>query len=336
MKIYNILAACLLLALSSCYKEMPFRGMETKPQLYFQCLPGAQDTTVFWLRSTIPVNHELVGKEVVNPKMTFKVNGKEIELRHNAGQSSTFPFEACFAVVPLSPGDNLEFYAEADGFEPISARTVIPQDIKNLTLTAAIAAPPNPDYYIAAIDDGASQSIGEEVLEFNVGFQDQPGVRDCYMVEVIQHVYHANGTPLPFYGRAVAYVVPKSDTEIFEQVQTDVLLANHNSPWQTIEYDRGRNTTLVMFFDDKEFDGQEYTKQVMVNRLFAENTTKYIFRLYRVSEELYKYAKAWDTAKKAEYSEFPSATPFMSYKNIHGGCGIFAGVTVYDSGLITP
>lgn len=333
MKIYNILTICLLSVLSSCYKEMPFRGMETQPQLFLQCLPGAQDTTVFWLRTTIPVNQDLLEKEIVNPKMTFKVNGKDIELQHNAGQSSTFPADAYFAVEAFAAGDKLEFYAEADGFEPISAHTVIPQEINNLTLTTSIVPSPNPDYYIAALDDRSSQGIGKEVPQFTFRFRDQAGVRDCYMVEITQHVYHSNGTPLP-YGNSVAYVVPKLDTDVFEQAQTDVLLANHYSPWQTILYDRRGNSTLVMFFDDKEFDGQKYTKEVMVNRLVAGSKTIYRCRLYRVSEELYKYAKAWDAVRKAEYSGFPSSSPFMSYNNIEGGSGIFAGVAVYDSGMI--
>ena len=333
MKIHNILAICLPLVLSSCYKEMPFRGMDTDPQLFFQCLPGAQDTTVFWLRTTIPVNQDLVQKEIVNPKMSFKVNGNEVELQPNAGQSSTFPSEAYFAVEPLVPGDKLEFHAEAEGFDPISAQTVIPQGIKDLTLSSGIIPGPNPDYYIAALDDRSSQGIGKEVPQFKVTFQDQPGVRDCYMVEVTQQVLSSHGNPMPF-GESVAYVVPKLDTDTFEQSQTDVLLANHHSPWQTVDYDSGGNSTLVMFFDDKDFDGQKYTKEVMVNRLTSGYTTKYRFRLYRVAEELYKYAKAWDTVRKAEYSGMPFSTPFMSYNNIKGGNGIFAGVALYDSGLI--
>lgn len=334
MKLHNILIAFLLLALSSCYKEIPFRGMETEHKLFLQCLPGAQDTTVFWLRSSIPVNQNLVSKEIINPKMNFKVNGNEVELQHNGGLSSSFPSDAYFAVTPLSAGDKLEFHAEADGFEPISARTIIPQEIKDLTLSTSIIPGPNPDYYVAAVDDRASQSIGKEVPQFKVTFQDQPGVRDCYMVEVTQFIYHHNGTLLP-YGFAVAYVVPKLETDTFEQAQTDVLLANHCSPWQTVTYRNGGDSRLVMFFDDKEFDGQKYTKEVLVNSLTANaNIKKYRFRLYRVSEELYKYVKAWDTARKADYSSFPSATPLMAYDNIYGGSGIFAGVAVYDSGLV--
>lgn len=334
MKIYNIIAAGLLLFLSSCYKEMPFRGMDTEPQLFFQCLPGAQDTTVFWLRATIPVNSDLVQKEVVNPLMTFKVNGHEADLQLNAGQSSTFPSDAYFTVVPLSAGDRLEFYAEAEGFKPISARTVIPQDIEDLTLSVDIIGAPNPDYYVAALDRWASQGLGESVTEFKVTFQDRPDVRDCYMVEVNQYVYHANGSILP-YGKSVAYVVPKTDTDTFQQPQTDVLLANYASPWCAVETDRRGNDSLVMLFDDQEFDGQKFTKEIMVNRFVGSHDIKYTFRMYRVSEEFYKYVLAFDTAQQAEYSGFPSSTPFMSYNNIEGGSGIFAGVSVYDSGMFT-
>ena len=335
MKIYHILAIILLLTLSSCYKDMPFRGMETQPQLNFRCLPGAQDTTVFCLRSTIPVNQELKETEIVNPKMTFKVNGKEIGLRHNAGLSSTFPSDAYFAVVPLSAGDRLEFHAEAEGFEPISAQTVIPQEIQELTLSGAIVASPNKDYYVASLGDRSSQGIGEQVARFEVTFQDQPDVKDCYMVEVTEYVYsYPSGVLLP-YGYSVAYVVPKlSDIDTFEQAQSDVLLAYYQSSLQAVTSYRLPSSTLVLFFDDKEFDGQKYTKEIMVNRLWSGSTIKYRFRLYRVSEELYKYAKACDTAQKAEYSGLPFATPFMAYNNIEGGSGIFAGVTVYDSDMI--
>lgn len=333
MKIYNILAASLLLMLSSCYKEMPFKGMETDPQLYLQCLPGAQDTTVFWLRSTIPVNQLLVDRDIFNAVMTFKVNGEEVRLHRNAGQSSSFPENAYFTTKPLSGGDKLEFYAEADGYEPISAQTIIPQELNDISLSSMLIPSPNPDYYIAAIDDRASQNIGEIIPKFNVTFQDEPGVRNYYMAEVQQLVYSRDGKRLP-YGESAVYVVPRINTDLFEQAQTDVILANHNSPWQTIELDRTSGTRLVMFFDDKEFDGQKYTKEVMVNRHASGFTTKYIFRLYRVSEELYKYAKAWNTIRKAEFSELPSSTPFMAYNNIKGGNGIFAGVTVFESGLI--
>ena len=333
MKIYNILAASLLLMLSSCYKEMPFKGMETDPQLYLQCLPGAQDTTVFWLRSTIPVNQLLVDRDILNAVMTFKVNGEEVRLHLNDGQSSSFPENAYFTTKPLSGGDKLEFYAEADGYEPISAQTLIPQELNDITLSSMLIPSPNPDYYIAAIDDRASQNIGEIIPKFNVTFQDEPGVRNYYMAEVQQLVYSRDGKRLP-YGESAVYVVPRINTDLFEQAQTDVILANHNSPWQTIELDSTSETRLVMFFDDKEFDGQKYTKEIMVNRHASGYTTKYILRLYRVSEELYKYAKAWNTVRQAEFSDLPSSTPFMAYNNIKGGNGIFAGVTVFKSELI--
>ena len=42
-----------------------------------------------------------------------------------------------------------------------------------------------------------------------------------------------------------------------------------------------------MFFDDKEFGGRMYTKEIMVNRYVGNNDIKYVFRIYRVSEELY-------------------------------------------------
>lgn len=333
MKIHNILAACLLFALSSCYKEMPFRGMQTDPQLYFECLPGAQDTTVFWLRSTIPVNQLLVDRDIFNAVMTFKVNGEEVRLHRNAGQSSSFPENAYFTTKPLSGGDKLEFYAEADGYEPISAQTIIPQELNDISLSSMLIPSPNPDYYIAAIDDRASQNIGEIIPKFNVTFQDEPGVRNYYMVEVIETLYSDKGTLLR-YDESAVYVVPRINTDMFEQAQSDVILANYSSPWQTIQYDRSSDSRLVMFFDDKEFDGLKYTKEIMVNRHASGYTTKYILRLYRVSEELYKYVKAWYNVREAEFSELPSSTPFMSYNNIEGGNGIFAGVTVFESGLI--
>ena len=276
--------------------------METDPQLYLQCLPGAQDTTVFWLRSTIPVNQLLVDRDIFNAVMTFKVNGEEVRLHRNAGQSSSFPENAYFTTKPLSGGDKLEFYAEADGYEPISAQTIIPQELNDITLSSMLIPSPNPDYYIAAIDDRSSQNIGEIIPKFNVTFQDEPGVRNYYMAEVQQLVYSRDGKRLP-YGESAVYVVPRINTDLFEQAQTDVILANHNSPWQTIELDSTSETRLVMFFDDKEFDGQKYTKEIMVNRHASGYTTKYILRLYRVSEELYKYAKAWYTIRKADQTE---------------------------------
>lgn len=335
MKRYNnILAAILLVTLSSCYKEIPFRGMESEHQLFIQSLPGAQDTTVFWLRSTIPVNQDLLKKDVVNPKISLKINGIDTELRPNAGQSSTFPDDAYFATAPVASGDRLELYAEADGFKPISAQTMVPGDLGEISLSSAIVPSPNPDYYVAVLDDRASQSIAAKCAQFKVTFQDQPDVKDFYMVEVSQYIYRHDGTLLP-YSQSVAYIVPKLETDIFEQAQTDVLVANHYSPWQTIEYDRGGDSKLVMFFDDKKFDGLKYTKEVLVNCLSTgENTPRYRFRLYRVAEELYKYAKAWDTARKADYAELPSTIPLMAYNNITGGSGIFAGVQVYDSGII--
>lgn len=340
MKTIKIIAILLTLSLISCYKEVPFKGLEHEPKLFFQCMPGVQDTTVFWLRSTFPVNHGTDMTPLTDPRMYLKVNGEDVELQQNNGISTSFPSDAFFTTKSLAPGDRLDFKAEATGFESISSSTVIPSDFKDLTVEARWIPSPDPDYYTAHLGHGASQGITSEIVEFKLTFQDEPGIRNCYMAEVIQYIYHKTAGQLTYYSSSVSYVLPKEavDSPLTPERNTDMLLVEHNAPWNTINDYHG-NGRLSCVFNDDGFDGEKHVMEILVNNgtFSTDNETKYRLRLYHVGEEYYKYAKAWKVAEDAEYgSELPSSTPFMAYDNIDGGSGIFAGAVVYDTGLITP
>lgn len=340
MKRYKILILLLLAGLVSCYKEVPFKGLEHEPKLFFQCLPGAQDTTVLWLRSTFPINSELDITEVRNPKFILKVNGEAVELEQNNGLSSAFPADAFFSTTPLKPGDKLEIYAEAEGFEPVSSDTVIPEQFADLKFEAKLVPCPNPDYYTAHLGRGASQGMSKEVTELSVTFQDTPDVHDCYMAEVTEYAYyeHNSGTRLYNVG-SVAYILPQEKTDFIldPYVNTEVILAEHSSPWNTINDYFYRGSRLAYIVDDSSFDGEKHTMKILVNRqLSSAYELKYRLKLYRLTEEYYKYVKAWKIAENADFAELPSSTPFMAYDNIKGGNGIFAAAQVFDSGITLP
>lgn len=340
MKIYKILLFVFLAGLTSCYKDVPFKGLDKEPKLFFQCLPGVQDTTVLWLRSTFPVNNGLEITEVRNPKFMLKVNGETVELEQNDGISSAFPSDAFFSTVPLKPGDRLEVYAEADGFDPISSSTVIPEMFSDLACEAKVVPCPNPDYYTAHLGRGASQGISKEVTEFSVTFQDSPDVHDCYMAEVTEYAYYANQEGNNLYNvGSVAYILPKDKTGFLLQpyVKTEAILAEHSSPWNTVNDFFFRSSRLACIVDDSSFDGEMHTMNIQVNRMMSStHELKYRLKLYRLTEEYFKYVKAWKIAENVDYAELPSSTPFMAYDNIDGGSGIFAGAQVFDSGIVQP
>lgn len=340
MKIYKILLFVFLAGLTSCYKDVPFKGLDKEPKLFFQCLPGVQDTTVLWLRSTFPVNNGLEITEVRNPKFMLKVNGETVELEQNDGISSAFPSDAFFSTVPLKPGDRLEVYAEADGFDPISSSTVIPEMFSDLACEAKVVPCPNPDYYTAHLGRGASQGISKEVTEFSVTFQDSPDVHDCYMAEVTEYAYYANQEGNNLYNvGSVAYILPKDKTGFLLQpyVKTEAILAEHSSPWNTVNDFFFRSSRLACIVDDSSFDGEMHTMKIQVNRMMSStHELKYRLKLYRLTEEYFKYVKAWKIAENVDYAELPSSTPFMAYDNIDGGSGIFAGAQVFDSGIVQP
>lgn len=330
----------ILAGLTSCYKDVPFKGLEQEPKLFFQCLPGVQDTTVLWLRSTFPVNNGLEITEVRNPKFMLKVNGEPVGLEQNNGLSSAFPSDAFFTTVPLRPGDRLEVYGEADGFDPISSSTVIPEKFSDLTCEAKVVPSPNPDYYTAHLGRGASQGISKEVTEFTVTFQDTPDVHDCYMAEVTEYAYYnqTGGNKLYNVG-SVAYVLPKERTDFILQpyAKTEFLLVEHSSPWNTVNDFFFRTSRLTCVTDDSSFDGKMHTMKIQVNRMMSSaHELKYRLRLYRLTEGYFKYVKAWKIAENADFAELPSSTPFMAYDNVDGGSGIFAGAQIFDSGVVQP
>lgn len=330
----------ILAGLTSCYKDVPFKGLEQEPKLFFQCLPGVQDTTVLWLRSTFPVNNGLEITEVRNPKFMLKVNGEPVGLEQNNGLSSAFPSDAFFTTVPLRPGDRLEVYGEADGFDLISSSTVIPEKFSDLTYEAKVVPSPNPDYYTAHLGRGASQGISKEVTEFTVTFQDTPDVHDCYMAEVTEYAYYnqTGGNKLYNVG-SVAYVLPKERTDFILQpyAKTEFLLVEHSSPWNTVNDFFFRTSRLTCVTDDSSFEGKMHTMKIQVNRMMSSaHELKYRLRLYRLTEDYFKYVKAWKIAENADFAELPSSTPFMAYDNVDGGSGIFAGAQVFDSGIVQP
>ena len=329
----------ILAGLTSCYKDVPFKGLEQEPKLFFQCLPGVQDTTVLWMRSTFPVNSGLEITEVRNPRFILKVNGEVVELEQNNGLSSTFPSDAFFTTISLMPGDRLDVYGEADGFDPISSSTRIPEHFSELGFEAKKVPCPNPDYYTAHLGRGASQGMSEEVTEFRVTFQDTPDVHDCYMAEITEYAYYSNHAGSELYNvGSVAYILPKERTDFILQpyARTGFLLAEHSSPWNTVN-DFFRTARLTCIVDDSAFDGEIHTMKILVNRMMSSaHELKYRLKLYRLTEEYFKYVKAWKIAENADFAELPSSTPFMAYDNINGGSGIFAGAQVFDSGIVQP
>lgn len=312
--LYIILAAMVV-----CGCEMEFEvDAPTSSKLYLQCLPGASDTTIVQLYTTVPVGAVYKGSEFLDTaEIDFRINGVAREVKH-AGENTGSVMKGCWYIIDkISPEDVVEVRASAKGVDAIHAATVIP--------------PRFPEFSFNYTGNAVS-----------VKFKDDAETEDYYGMIVYcecttesEHIHKVE----------TLWLEPSNEADGLwgARLSTNYL----DVPFCGWAY--GYFKSIVRVWNDQKCNGKDMNLSLSLgNAYFSEpgyrdeegrwhvdipytQTIRYKLRLYRFSKEFYQYAIALDNVENNRFSSMGLAPASYAFTNVENGVGILAGCSMIET-----
>lgn len=307
--------------------------MDKTSLIFLESFPGVDDVVVFEIQPAYSLSNSAPRPDF-KPEIVFTVNGKEIPVVQNTGNSiSEYYLEDRYiAEYKPVPGDKMQVRVSSEGFESISAETIIPAPVHKRKI------------------DFRKEEIGEN--EFNILYVTPESEGDApyaYGMNIFKEttVYIAEDSTYVSTTTYNGYQI--SDYYEMSPVSFDGILVRYgfNNPilgvWQNTKeeqcvmsylfdsYRYGGVDTYDAFFDHEgEYAEYDQTGNVIDSYRYRERNK---LQLYTLTEEFYKYAIAQVLVDNAD---FPGIAPAnFCYTNIVGGHGAFAGLTRVETDWIT-
>lgn len=302
-----------LLLPGACMRSFDLE-VTSSPKLFLQCCPGPGDTTILQLNRTIPVGSTYDGPVFLeSADIEFRVNGVGYPVARADEKTGTVPPGGWYVAAPLRAGDAVQVEARAEGLDPVSATTVIPDEAPVFTWKCTPDSVrvtfqdelKTEDWYglavycertIVNLDNGRVESVQRGTLKPLAGYND-----------TWWHTVLRNYVDIPFNGWSFGYV-----------------------------------RSLIRVWPDTGFSGRTVTLSMPVR---ASSMTSYVgnyahydcykVQLYRVTREFFRYGVALDHVRNNEFAEASLAPAAFSFSNVSGGTGILAGWTVSETDWMT-
>ena len=312
MKKHTFGILCLtVLAVCACGKEFELE-VTSDPKLFLQCCPGPGDTTIIQLNRTFAVGRTADNVLLLeDADIDFVVNGTPYYVARAVDTAGAVPPGCWFVVASLQAGDEVAVEARADGFNPVSARVMLPS--------------PAPDFTWKFNRDSV-----------RVTFRDDPATEDWYGLAVycertlinldtgqVERVLKRNLMPLN----------GSSDSWWYSKVRNYV-----DIPFNGWSF--GNAWSMVRVWPDTGFSGQETTLFMPTRDIVSyvgnyEQHDRFKVRLYRVSNEFFRYGVALEHMRSTTLAEAGLAPAAYAYSNVHGGVGVLAAWNVCETGWLT-
>lgn len=319
---YTFIAAAACLSLVSCEVKFELDSINSKPKIYLQAFPGnaISDTIVIQIAKTRPVNMP-ASTEKFNPEVRLSVNGEQLEIRKYSKDILDFdnaiPDGCLYAVRKLKPGDKIEISASAEGLPDIKSSSIIPDEFPDAKVTLS--------------------ETEERGVKVKATFSDNPDSRDYYAVQLIceQLIYFddEDGTD------SVRFIRP-----ISVEAKNNSAISSETALGNTIDvtfngYVFGSYNYTLRCCNDDIFQGGQKTL-TLDGRSFYDDTflptdkdreyRTYKLLLYKLSPEFYRFSNMIYKKGQGGLGQIGLAPSGMSYTNIEGGLGGFAGYTVRE------
>ncbi len=333
----NTIIPFLLLALTlgSCQYDLDFSGEDIDPRLFVLGLPGSSDTTVVRLYATVPMgDRNSRPLPMDDARVSLVVNGEEIAMDRADESVPSLP-EGCFYTLrPVLPGDKVEVLASAGGVESVRAESAVPEPLREKDV-------------VMKAESWVDGSHADTRLRFSARFKDDTDSDDYYAMQVCRRKEYY--TYYPIEGRL--------ETERYEYEFLDptvVRNANVNQELQPfirpiiVDYNSGINLypevkAPMVVFDDKAFEAgagsQEFICEYEADRIKVSSymngvleyesgyKCSYKVILFSLSPELYRFIKANEILNGSVSILLAATPPSYMYTNIHGGVGVFGGIS---------
>ena len=301
--LYFLLVSLLLV---SCKDDFDISKLQDTPRLVVYCFPTVGDTTMIVVTKSVPIttakgDREQLCRYPVDAHVTYQVNGVEYpvkriasveEARRFSASDSNILLEAIclqmvgqyYAIGKQKAGDNISVEVSAEGFQPVSAATYIPQSVK-----VGINE--------LSFEEANSGSGLDQIL---ASFDDNGASKDYYSVKVMktQTIGAAIGID-PSYSRyeepvyvydAYNYKAINEETpgmiwnfDSLFQVSSAVSIDTEKEPVfkhttkidEDLGFDDYSYYALAYIFDDHLFNGKEYTLHLNLSSIIYGNNYYY-------------------------------------------------------------
>lgn len=263
------------------------------PLICIRSYMPAGDSAVIRLNKTVPVT--VIGKidtTLVSPSYSLKCNGREMEL------DETWSDNGCLHIKTggFRSGDRLEITATAEGMEPASASTIVPDRF--------------PDYSVKTFQDEKGNSIAE------IHIDEMPENGNFYgaAIEFYADIEYKDDEGEPY----------KIDGYVFVDFNDEEIPLDYNGYYPYYIY---REDKEVVLWSEKDMTEGAYRIRMDFRRNMNNYDNKRIERYIRVhllrfSEEMYRtlYAEA---AMDNFLASLGFSSPSFTYNSIDNGTGYF-------------
>lgn len=335
------LIVVLLAAAASCENTLlSLNGMDDRPIMVMNILPGLGDTTVLVIDIASPVGNAGSEGEASIDHISITADGKEVKLERNDGSASGLEIGMLFTDQPFPPGCRLDISASGAGIPPAKAATTIPEAFPEFSCDLEWTKV-DPGTYGAYPDmSGKYQLKSPDVVRMNLKFTDNAETEDFYGVMIVPEEMVFHNDELSGINICESSYVKKGYNSLSVDKDRLVMIFNPRNHFGKSWNKWPLNSFVI--FSDFDFNGKQAEKEFLfINQedyTYSENpATRYEFRyrllLLRLSEEFYRYAESSIIYQTSDLMQFGQA-PYFPYTNVAGGAGTFSGLTVTDAGYL--
>lgn len=307
--------ALTLALLSSCVMIME-SGEDGRSIIYLECLQGMSDTTAISVIATAPKFGYEGSRVLSDVNVTLRAGGRDIPLMNAEVATDMFPKGAYYTTERIEGGQTLEITVSGGGFEPVTATTFKPGDLKPFEVKM--------EKTILYKDDAKQ---GDRVIKVEIT-PDDPDIMDHFYALFFDERRYGDGGEVLYSNPSP---ILRSDGFIYSsEFGDDLVVRAACSPWSLfdINYIYLSDRVVPVYF----WRGASLMKDGTITVYFGERgyASEIRVHLMEVSPELYRYVKTIDYSDEFTEALIPFVPSSYSYSNVKGGCGVFGAVSGID------
>ncbi|MBN1119156.1 MAG: DUF4249 domain-containing protein [Bacteroidales bacterium] len=218
-------------------------------------------------------------------------------------------------------GDSYSIEIIQDGYEPVTATSVIPENVKIVSIdTATIDDDPGGSSY----NGGYGVFVSDENLHCEIEIDDPEGVKNYYMISMSADVSRMEWRDTSYYVVDSVFFNEIWYTELREVTSYEKYTRYLN---ENLLFSSGDLSILFHDYqgyvlDDSFFDGKKYSikTKIPVQNLYSLDSAIVTIKVKTLSEDYFRYLNTRFRHYSSKDDFF--TTPVIVYDNIEGGVGV--------------
>lgn len=346
----KLLFICILLSalLSGCTYNFKLDDLDEGNKLYISCVAGDSPRTYINVEMAQAVNSEKSKETILSSlesiELTINGTGTELSLRERIPVDEesmyfldrTNDLNLWYTDKPVKPGDVLELKVRAKGMQPVKAQTAVPEklSIKNLKRTI-----------VETKDNFMDSHIDYEVTLDNIASDGYYGV--SILLEENRSYSHISEDYQDIHSQTdTMYISPHDYSAVSNLIGEDIgadrwFETYLDESTNTFTYWSNKRISMIegkflkgntLYFSTDLYD-DFFSEETEMEGIYSSFSCKYRMKVivYRVSPELYRYAKSQYMIDNNYLSEAGLTPANFSYSNIDGGFGVLCSITSCES-----